>query len=46
MGNRANIHIKESDRDGGVYLYTHWGADELPSQLSVALAKNLRWNDG
>mgnify|MGYP001600953658 CR=1 FL=1 len=40
MGERGQVHIKPS----GVYLYTHWGADELISNVRDALAKKWRWN--
>ena|SRR3990167_1093427 len=45
MGNRANILVKNDDVDGGVYLYTHWRADELPCDLKTALSRRLRWDD-
>ncbi len=45
MGNRANILVKEDESDGGVYLYTHSGADELPTDLQNALIKQERWSD-
>ncbi|MCJ7828737.1 MAG: hypothetical protein MUP81_03230 [Dehalococcoidia bacterium] len=28
-----------------VYLYTHWGADELPETVKKALSKKWRWDD-
>lgn len=44
MGSRAQILIE----DEGVYLYTHWGADNLKEDLKAILdtskARN-RWND-
>lgn len=39
MGNRAAVLIN------GVYLYTHWEGDRLPSIVQRALAKKERWND-
>ena len=41
MGDRGQIHIKDS----GVWLYTHWGATELPDILRRALARKQRWSD-
>lgn len=46
MGDRANVLVRESDKDNGVYLYTHWHGTELPLSLKNALVKNWRWNDG
>lgn len=45
MGDRANVLVKESDNDPGVYLYTHWGGTELPIVLQNALRKRWRWDD-
>lgn len=45
MGNRANVLVKESEIDGGVYLYTHWAGSDIPADLQKALAKKIRWND-
>lgn len=45
MGNRANVHIKETDGDNGVYLYTHWDGYKLPQTLQSALQKKWRWDD-
>ena len=45
MGDRANILVKENDRDRGVYLYTHWQGTDLPGILRDALAKRWRWDD-
>ena len=28
-----------------MYLYTHWGASELPETVRKALAKKWRWGD-
>ncbi len=30
----------------GVYLYTHWEADELPDIVKRGLAKKWRWDNG
>lgn len=45
MGDRANILVKEDERDSGVYLYTHYGGSNLPQTLQKALAKKWRWDD-
>ena len=45
MGDRANVNVKGSDDDTGVFLYTHWGGTELPNTLKRALAKKWRWED-
>ncbi len=45
MGDRANILVKESTEDSGVYLYTHGEGSILPEKLHKALAKKVRWND-
>lgn len=45
MGDRANVLVKDSDKDNGVYLYTHLSGTELPLDLQKALAKGWRWND-
>lgn len=44
MGNRANVYVHDGDAVG-VYLYTHWGADELAATVRSALAREQRWND-
>ena len=41
MGDRGQVHIV----DTGVWLYTHWGASELPDTVRSALAKKWRWDD-
>ena len=50
MGDRANIRIIQ--RQGGlnhdeeaIYLYTHWGGEELPQVLARALAQHECWAD-
>ena len=45
MGDRANVLVKSSNTDRGVWLYTHWGGTELPSKLRKALAMRERWDD-
>jgi len=41
MGNRAQVLIE----DTGVWLYTHWGADELPELVREILKRGERWDD-
>ena len=31
MEDRANVYVTYSDKEPGVYLYTHWLGTELPS---------------
>lgn len=45
MGDRANILVKESEKDSGVFLYTHWKGSTLPIVLKRALSKKWRWYD-
>ena len=45
MGNRANIVVKEDEKDSGVYFYTHWGGYNLPIILQDALKRKERWYD-
>ena len=45
MGDRANVMVKGS-QDSRVYLYTHWGGEELPIALRDALRRGRsRWGD-
>lgn len=37
MGMRAQVKIE----DTGVYLYTHWGSEELPTVLQNILASDI-----
>jgi hypothetical protein len=46
MGDRANVHVIENEKENGVYLYTHWCGTYLPLKLQEALATRWRWNDG
>ena len=47
MGDRANVFVKEQyGREGGVYLYTHWGGTDLPETVQGAMKKKERWDDG
>lgn len=42
MGARAQVHIE----DEGVYLYTHYGSQELPKDVANALDRGRdRWSD-
>lgn len=44
MGDRANVH--SYSKEGGIYLYTHWGGHDLPIVLQDALRRGeSRWND-
>jgi len=46
MGCRANVFIKESGEETkGVFLYTHWGGEELVEDVQRALSKRWRWDD-
>jgi hypothetical protein len=45
MGERGQILIRENDKDAPVYLYTHWGGDQLKPTLQKALARKQRWDD-
>lgn len=42
MGDRANVWIRESKKDSGIYLYTHWGGSGLPETLQAALKQAKR----
>jgi hypothetical protein len=39
MGNRAQVHVYGYEGDVDVYLYTHWGAQELPMVVRNALKR-------
>ena len=42
MGDRGEVKIEPM----GIYLYTHWGAADLPNIVKTALLKGQeRWND-
>ncbi len=46
MGDRANVVIPQEGHEGlNVYLYTHWGGTDLPTQVQKALARKVRWDD-
>jgi hypothetical protein len=45
MGCRGQVKIKDDYGDGSVYLYTHWGAEELKEDVALALARRKRWTD-
>ena len=44
MGDRAHVYVHHGDMPG-VYLYTHWGAQRLPTVVRDALAHGARWDD-
>jgi hypothetical protein len=45
MGMRRNIELKYEDGNK-IYLYTHWGAEELREDLKLALIRGKsRWDD-
>jgi hypothetical protein len=39
MGDRGQVNIE------GVWLYTHWGATDLPMTVHDAIIKKWRWSD-
>ncbi len=41
MGNRGQVLIE----DEKIYLYTHWGAEDIVSDVSMALSRHQRWDD-
>ena len=44
MGLRAQIEVKQQPHS--VFLYTHWGADEILQDVIKGMIKGkLRWND-
>ncbi len=49
MGDRANIYVVQhpvGPPKGGVYLYTHWGGEDLPRVVQAALKRGRdRWDD-
>jgi hypothetical protein len=46
MGDRANLAIKTDENDVGIWLYTHWGGDNLAFDLQNALKfGSNRWGD-
>ena len=44
MGDRANCVVKDGDSE--VFLYTHWGGEDLPKVVQAALQRQWRWDDG
>jgi len=44
MGARGNIVIHDGN-DAPVWLYTHWGGEELKVTLARALKRGVRWDD-
>jgi hypothetical protein len=45
MGCRGQVKIKDDCGNGSVYLYTHWGAEELKEDVALVLARGKRWDD-
>lgn len=46
MGDRANVVVKDPyGNKAEIFLYTHWGGSELPSDVQEALARKERWDD-
>ena len=45
MGCRGTIEIIEKDNDPSVFLYTHWGANEMLSQITTTLKKKKKLNN-
>tara|TARA_Y100000310_G_scaffold329677_1_gene399967 strand:- start:1566 stop:1934 length:369 start_codon:yes stop_codon:yes gene_type:complete len=50
MGCRGTIEIWENgaapkDKESPVVLYTHWGANDMLSNLKTVLKRKERWND-
>jgi hypothetical protein len=41
MGSRAQVKIE----DTGVFLYTHWGADEIEEDVRTVIRRGKRLND-
>lgn len=45
MGERANVVLRfDADHDP-LYLYAHWGAEDLAEVVRKALARRQRWGD-
>jgi hypothetical protein len=45
MGDRANI-VLDQEEGKSIYLYTHWGGNELPETLARSLERTReRWTD-
>ena len=45
MGCRGQVKIRDDFGVGSVYLYTHWGAEELKEDVALALARRKRWTE-
>lgn len=41
MGCRGQVKFQDTN----VYLYTHWGATDLPNIVQASLRRRWRWND-
>jgi len=44
MGDRANL-VVETQPKKYVYLYTHWGGEDIPKTLQNGLRLHQRWDD-
>lgn len=46
MGDRAQVHIHNGNKDRIVVLYTHWSGTELPETVKTSLIRGKnRWDD-
>lgn len=49
MGDRGNILVLQHPGNDksveGIFIYSHWGAKDLPGALQKALQKKERWSD-
>ena len=46
MGDRANIVVQQEAGEPRIFLYTHWGGEDLPRALKAGLiAGRGRWDD-
>ncbi len=49
MGDRANVFVIDDlnadETPRGVFLYAHWGGEELPQIVQRAFARKQRWDD-
>ena len=44
MGDRGNIYVRHG-KEPGVYLYSHWGGHDMPSELREVLKRGDRLDD-
>lgn len=48
MGDRSNVCIVQhrgKEVSGRIYIYSHWGGEQIASDLQAALKKRWRWDD-